>query len=194
MALTPFDGPIPGQSLTREPGSAPWERPPQYADPIDALEMYMEKLAEEEVVDNITDMLELGVPVTVVAGAMLTSGAMNGLHTIDVKVLLRPILSMHIKSIADVLGIDYKMSMEDYRDKEAEAKERRARLIAAKLKDRIGKIGDTPDEGDKIMMDTQKQMESGTLTAEPVAETQQAAPQEEMPMEAAAPKGLMAKE
>ena len=25
----PFDAPIPGQSLTNEPGNAPWEHPPQ---------------------------------------------------------------------------------------------------------------------------------------------------------------------
>ena len=27
---TPFDAPIPGQSLTDEPGNAPWEKPAQY--------------------------------------------------------------------------------------------------------------------------------------------------------------------
>lgn len=197
-------GPIPGQSLTREPGSAPWERPSKYSDPLDALEHYMETLTSEEVVDNITDMLELGVPVSVVAGSMLTSGVMNGLHTVDVKMLLRPMLSVHIKGIADVLGIDYKMTMADYRDKDAEAKERRARLIAAKLGQKLPSEGKR-DEGDMIMAETQQQLESGQLTAEPQTDMQempqeepQAQPQEmmqqEMPMEEQeAPKGLMAR-
>lgn len=180
--LSVFDRAIPGQSLTREPGSAPWERPPKYADPLDVLEMYMEKLADEEVVDNITDMLELGVPITVISGSMLTSGAMNGLHTIDVKVLLNPVLAVHIKGIADVLGIDYKMSMDDYRDKDAEAKDKRRRLIAAKLKDRLGSAGAKKDAGDIIMEETQQQLQTGELTADPKMD---ASPemQEEMPME-----------
>lgn len=184
--LSVFDRAIPGQSLTREPGSAPWERPPKYTDPMDVLEMYMEKLTDEEVIDNITDMLELGVPVTAISGSMLTSGAMNGLHTVDVKVLLNPVLAVHIKGIADVLGIDYKMTMDDYRDKDAEAKEKRRRLIAAKLKDRMGDAGAKKDTGDIIMEETQQQLETGELTAEPKMDAaMEAAPemQEEMPMD-----------
>ena len=34
--VDPFDAPIPGQSLTDEPGNYPWEHPPQYTNPEEA--------------------------------------------------------------------------------------------------------------------------------------------------------------
>jgi hypothetical protein len=105
MALTPFDRPIPGQSLTTEPGSVPWERPSVHSDPLDALEMYMEQLSDETVVDDVMDMVDIGIPIRVVAGVMLSKGVMEGMHTIDTKVLLLPILTAQIKSLADVIGL-----------------------------------------------------------------------------------------
>lgn len=183
MALSPFDGPIPGQSLTAEPGNAPWEKPSKFSDPMDALEMYMEKLADEEALDDILDMLDIGVPVSVVAGSMLTAGVMNGMHTVDVKLLLKPLLMTQIKTLADVTGVEYKMTMEEYRDRDAEAKRKREAKLAAKLSMRTGKIT-KPDPGEEIMMQVEQDI---TEEEEPVVETPE---QDEEVM----PKGLMAKE
>ena len=205
MALTPFSGPIPGQSLTVEPGSVPWENTPMYADPLDALEMYMEQLTDEEVVDDLMDMVDIGVPISVVAGVMLSRGVMEGYHTVDVKLLLMPILSAQLKGLADVLGLDYKMSMQDYADKDAAAKKKRAAKLAAKLAMRMETMKGEKDKGEIILEDTQQQLETGNVEEQPaeqMAPAPEAAPQEpqaeqpvqqEMPTEAPAPMGLMAK-
>jgi hypothetical protein len=148
---------------------------------MDALEMYMEKLGDEEALDDIMDMLDIGVPVSVVAGSMLTAGVMNGMHTVDVKLLLKPLLMTQIKTLADVTGVEYKMTMEEYRDRDAEAKQKRAAKLAAKLSMRTGTIT-KPDPGEEIMM----QVEQDITEEEPVVET----PEQEEVM----PKGLMAKE
>ena len=37
----PFDTPIPGQSLTDEPGNYPWEHPPQYVTTDGAADHYI---------------------------------------------------------------------------------------------------------------------------------------------------------
>lgn len=183
MAMTPFDGPIPGQSLTAEPGNAPWEKPSKHSDPMDALEMYMEKLGDEETLDDILDMLDIGVPVSVVVGTMLSMGVMEGMHTVDVKLILKPLLMAQVKTLAEVTGVDYKMTMEDYRDKDAEAKTKRTAKLAAKLSMRTGKVAE-PDAGQEIMMQVEQDMEQ---PEEPVVET----PVQD---EEAMPKGLMAKE
>ena len=39
-----FDRPIPGQSLTSTPKGAPYERPPEINDPMEALEMHLDNL------------------------------------------------------------------------------------------------------------------------------------------------------
>lgn len=183
MAMTPFDGPIPGQSLTAEPGNAPWEKPSKHSDPMDALEMYMEKLGDEEALDDIMDMLDIGVPISVVTGTMLSMGVMEGMHTVDVKLILKPLLMAQIKMLADVTGVEYKMTMEDYRDKDAEAKAKRTAKLKAKLSMRTGKVT-TPDAGQEIMMQVEQGIEQ---PEEPVVE---ASVQDEEAM----PKGLMAKE
>ena len=199
MALTPFDRPIPGQSLTTEPGSVPWERPSVHSDPLDALEMYMEQLSDETVVDDVMDMVDIGIPIRVVAGVMLSKGVMDGMHTVDTKVLLMPILTAQIKSLADVIGLDYKLTMDDYADKDAAAKKKRMNLLSAKLAAKLDKVKGEKDGGEIILEDTQQQLEAGNLDEAPAPE---AAPQEpqaeqpvqqEMPTEAPAPMGLMAK-
>ena len=201
MALTPFDRPIPGQSLTVEPGSVPWERPPVHSDPLDALEMYMEQLSDETVVDDVMDMVDIGIPIRVVAGVMLSKGVMEGMHTIDTKVLLLPILTAQIKSLADVIGLDYKLTMDDYADKDAAAKKKRMNLLSAKLAAKLDKVKGEKDGGEIILEDTQQQLETGNVEEQP-AEAMAPAPQEpqaeqpvqqEMPTEAPAPMGLMAK-
>ena len=182
MSLSPFDGPIPGQSLTAEPGNAPWEKPSKFSDPLDAFEMYMEQLADEEVLDDVMDMVDIGVPISVVAGTMLSMGVMEGMHTVDVKMLLKPLLMTQIKTLAEAMNVEYKMTMEEYRDKDAEAKQKRAAKLAAKLAMKTGAMTGTPDKGEEIMQKAEQELQ----------EPQQ---QEEMPMEAEqAPQGLMAKE
>lgn len=183
MTFSPFDGPIPGQSLTREPGSAAWERPSKYSDPLDAFEMYMEQLADEDVLDNVMDMIDIGIPISVVSATMLGMGVMEGMHTVDVKLLLNPLLMTQLKTLAEAMNIEYKMTMDDYADKDAIAKRKRAGKLAAKLSMQTGATTKTPDAGDKIMQQAQQNLE------------QQDQQQEEMPMEAEqAPQGLMAKE
>jgi len=181
MSISLFDAPIPGQSLTVEPKNSPWENPPMMTDPLDVFKVYMEQLAEEETLDDVMDMIDIGVPISVISDTMLGMGVMEGIHSIDTKVLLRPFVMKQIQTLAEAMDIDYKVTMEDYRDKDAEAKKKRTAKLAAKLAVKTGSISGTLDQGEQIMQQTQQDLE------EPQ--------QEEMPMEATkAPQGLMAKE
>ena len=42
-----LSAPIPGQSLTVEPGSVPWENPPEYAKLEDVVKYYTNKLDDQ---------------------------------------------------------------------------------------------------------------------------------------------------
>lgn len=179
MSLSPFDGPIPGQSLTAEPKSRPWENPPMMSDPMEVLQMYMERLANEETLDDVMDMLDIGIPVDTVSGALLSMGITEGYHSIDIKLFVRPLLTAHIKALADVVGVEYKMTIEEYDDKDAKAKQRRKAKLEAKLAMQTGKIiPEKADEGEQLMMETQEEL---------VAPQEEQAPAEEMPV------GLMAR-
>lgn len=104
--MKPFMAPIPGMSLTREKGNATWEQPPLYARPEEALAFYMEKLSDEETLEDMLFALEQGLPLSTFVDSMTSYGVMEGYHTIDVKVLLSPVLHEHILSLAQALDID----------------------------------------------------------------------------------------
>lgn len=102
-----LDRPIPGQSMTAELGGRPWQQPPQYKTVEEALDYYIPSLESEEVSIQLLDVLEMGIPVTSVANAMQTASVMDGKHSVDVGVLVLPVLIELIMLIADTAGIEY---------------------------------------------------------------------------------------
>lgn len=186
---TLFEGPIPGQSLTTEPKNVPWEQPPKYADPMDALEMYMERLADPESQDELIDMLDIGIPISIVVDTMLSGGVMDGLHSVDTKLLLKGVIATQIQTIAEVVGVDYKLTMADYVNMDAKKEERMRQKLATKLELEIAK-GESDDPGVQMQQDVLESMQSDEpMEEEPVEMAEET--MEEMP---AAPAGLMAKE
>jgi len=186
---TLFEGPIPGQSLTTEPKNVPWEQPPKYADPMDALEMYMERLADPESQDELIDMLDIGIPISIVVDTMLSGGVMDGLHSVDTKLLLKGVIATQIQTIAEVVGVDYKLTMADYVNMDAKKEERMRQKLATKLELEIAK-GEESDPGVQMQQDVLESMQSDEpMEEEPVEMAEET--MEEMP---AAPAGLMAKE
>ena len=107
-----FDMPIAGQSLTAELGGRPWQQPPQYTTVEEALDYYIPSLESEEVSTQLLDVLEMGIPVTSVANAMQTASVMEGKHSVDVGVLVLPVLIEIIMLIAETAGVEYISGLE----------------------------------------------------------------------------------
>ena len=104
-----FDAPIPGEALTAETGNRPWEKPPQYATVEDALEYYVPRLTDTGFENDLLDTMELGVPVTTMANTIQVTGVMQGLHTVDVGLLLIPVIMEMLAFIGDRAGVKYEM-------------------------------------------------------------------------------------
>ena len=108
--LTPLmDGPIPGQSLTTEIGSRPWQQPAKFSTVEDTLEHYATKITDPKINDSLLDALEMGTPVASIAEIVVQSGAMEGIHTIDVSILVLPVIMELIAYVADEAEIEYSM-------------------------------------------------------------------------------------
>ena len=106
--LTPsFDRPIPGMSLTAELGNRPWQQPPQYATVEEALQWYIPRLINPEMIDQLLDVIESGLPLTTIADAMQTGGVMEGKHSLDVGILIIPVLIETMAYLAEEAGIEY---------------------------------------------------------------------------------------
>ena len=108
-----FDAPIPGQSLTAEPRSRPWNNPPQLDTVEDAMEYYLPKLSSPEFASRLLEVIERGIPLTSLAETIVTGGAMQGIHSIDVGMLVSPILVVFMEGMAEIAEIEYNLGDKD---------------------------------------------------------------------------------
>lgn len=106
--MTP-DGPIPGQSLTAPLGDRPWQNPPRYSTVEEAIQYYMPRLTSERMGGQLMDMLEMGVPVDTIVDTVQLGGVMEGLHSVDVGMLISPVLATAIEQMAIAAEVEYKV-------------------------------------------------------------------------------------
>lgn len=108
-----LDAPVPGMSLTVEPGSVPWEQPPQYVTVDDVASFYSDKLDNPEAIFELMSLLEKGTPILTVVNTMIKASIMKGYHTVDTGFLVTPIIVEIIKTLADLNDVSYKVTAED---------------------------------------------------------------------------------
>lgn len=177
--MTPFDAPIPGQSLVTEPRNNPWEQPSEMSSMEDITKYYIDRLADEDVIDDFGAMCQAGVPLAPLVESLYMQGVMRGLHTVDAGMLVAPIIHTFLKQAITSMGIDVKDEGGDPQ-KRAEQKEMdRFMLLASKYLD---------EEGDDSV-DPGKAMISELVNEEP--DMEEAPMEEEVTQEE--PMGLMAR-
>ena len=186
-----LNAPIPGQSLTDTPKNYPWENPPEIVDPEEAVAMHLSKLNDPEVVDNVIDLLDLGVPVKALGESILTAAVAGGWHSIDVSLIIAPFIHEHLISIANEAGVDYKEGFEeDTQDKQTRERERLAARVRKSLK---ATPQEKQDAGYDVAMEALGMLEEPPKEMEDTAE---APAVEDTMMQEAAPtvsRGLMAR-
>jgi hypothetical protein len=106
-------GPIPGQSLTREPGNATFEQPPQFTDFDDAMEYLLPRILNPETGIKIGDLMEKGLPATSIADSLLIQGFSEGKWTPDLAVQLATPLFAAVIKAAELGGYKTKTGFED---------------------------------------------------------------------------------
>ena len=185
-----FSAPIPGQSLTDEPKNYPWERPPEITDPREAIKFHIDGINKPEALDNIIEMLQIGVPVKALAETAMTTAQMEGIHSVDVSLIIKDVVKEELISIAEEAGIDYATGDEP---SEIDIKEKEEQQVLALLRKKIG-AADEMDAGVEMMQQTADMMEEPEdedIEAEAVPMTEMQEQEEQtMPQE---PRGLMAK-
>lgn len=138
-----LDAPIPGMSLTHELGARPWQQPAQFPTVDEAIEYYMSRMATEEFMEQVVEVLELGVPVTTIANTMQISGVMEGKHSIDVGMLTIPLIMEMLMLIAENAGIDYDDGLTEERSKQTS--DARLEMVRQEMKERIDEVDEEPE-------------------------------------------------
>ena len=165
-----LNAPIAGQSLTAELGARPWQHPPQYNTVEEAMDFYAPRILEPQFRDQLVDVMELGIPLTTIANSLQSGGVMEGKHTIDVGILIMPVLIEMLSYVGDEEKVDYVIGTEI----EDEDKDKfRDSTIA------------------KAMRSVKEKMEEAGK--EPIEELPESGVEEESMAEEPAPAGLMAR-
>ena len=113
-----FDAPIPGQSLTDEPGNYPWEHAPQTASIEEATDYVYESIMRKENMERMFTILRMGIHVEALVKVITFSGFLEGKWTVDVAKLLEPIVAMMITGEASLANIPAKINLGDAGDTE----------------------------------------------------------------------------
>lgn len=107
-----FDRPIPGMAMTHEVGARPWQTPPALTTVEEATNYYAERMGTDQFKAQLFDVMEMGVPLTTLANTIQLASVMEGMHTVDVGMLMLPILVEMMMAIADSAGVKYQTGME----------------------------------------------------------------------------------
>jgi hypothetical protein len=113
MAEELFDAPIPGMSLTHELGDRPWQTPAQFPTVDEAIEYYMSSMTSEEFMEQLIDIMGMGVPVTTIANSLQLGSVMEGKHSVDVGLLVVPLLIELMMMLGDSAGIEYETGLQN---------------------------------------------------------------------------------
>ena len=115
----PFSAPIPGQSLTDEPGNYPWEHPPKNTDPETIVNDLFMRMTQPEALQEILVMLDAGVPVEAIVRVMVFTGFAEGEFNPDVGFIIIEPLMEAVATIGLRAGVkNLKLSISDTGNKD----------------------------------------------------------------------------
>ena len=163
-----FDRPIPGQSLTTPSKSAPYERLPDVTDPREALELHLDNLMKEGAMDDVLFFLEEGLDLVTLVEGIVRSAVMEGIHSIDISLIIAPVLHEFIKGAALRAGIDFEEGFENKKDKQAITYSRNVSRAKRMLKELRGE-----DKSDPMSLEDTEMPEPQETMEEPMEEPEQ---------------------
>ena len=144
-----FEAPIAGMSMTHEVGARPWQTPPQYSSVEEALQYYIPRMEDDAFTDNLLNVIEMGMPLTTLANTIQLAGVMENRHTVDVGILIIPVLIEMMQLVAEAEGIEYVTGME--KDNDAATKDSAIAAALAGLKDDLS--SEPTEENDEMLED-----------------------------------------
>lgn len=162
-----FDRTPPGFGLTTEPKGTPFENPPEITDPIESAKYHLDRMNTEESTEDLLYFLEQGLDIVTITQGIVRGGVFNGIHSIDVGLIIAPIIHEYIRDIAELSGMDFDEGTEDKNGKKVIKYSRdteRARKMLAELKI------DSKDSMKKSMLDKDVPSEMQNMPDESLVE------------------------
>ena len=108
-----FNTAPPGHSLTEDNSKWPWGRPPEMADPDQALDTLIDKLMKPRRKQEMFKLLMVGVSVEVIVEGILFQAFRDGKFMPDVGLLIKGPLGIVIADMAEEENIPYRLFEND---------------------------------------------------------------------------------
>ena len=105
-----FDTNIPGQSLTKEPGLYPWDKPPMFNTPDEVMNHFVSKFSDDTSAKHLLSLMSNDVPLDTIIDSILLAGFSEGMFTPDVAILVAEDLGMLLMYLGDSAGVKYKIT------------------------------------------------------------------------------------
>jgi hypothetical protein len=157
-----FEAPIPGMAMTHELGARPWQQPPKQTSVEEALQYYLPRMQDDAFTDGLLNVIEMGMPLTTLANTIQLAGVMEGRHSVDVGILIMPVLIEMMQLVAEAEGVEYVTGME--RDIKRETKDSDISAALATLKDNLDNEGmDEPQIKDMDIVEEQDEPSMGLM-------------------------------
>lgn len=97
----------PGISWTAPEKSRPWQQPPQLVNIGEVVQRYMDSFSDPEVMSNAIDAIETKVPLSVMAQSIMLNHVSEGVHTMDMGILVMPVIIELLITFAELSKVDY---------------------------------------------------------------------------------------
>ena len=111
--LDPTDAPIPGQSLTSDPGNMPYERTPDTNDPQVAVGEIIGVLQEPSTQKDMLAVMASGFPVEAMVHSFALAGVAEGKFSVDVAEIIKPVLALYLIK----LGLENQIPVTPFTDR-----------------------------------------------------------------------------
>jgi hypothetical protein len=100
---------------------------------------HLDRLSEKPIIDSVLHLLQMGFPVDVLTRSILTGAVGSGMHSIDVSLLISPVIEEEIAYMGTTAGINFKDTFgNDETDDEIQEKKLKD-VIMVRLEEELGK-------------------------------------------------------
>ena len=189
-----FGAPIPGQSLFTPPKDRPWENPSELDTVDQALGYYFTNLRDPDIIDDIMTVVDMGIPLEPIVKTLYISSVMNGIHNLDVGLIVAPVLTEFLAAVAKSYEIDFNYTSVDPQEQRKEKEQRKVETMLRLAIDRGIEAGGEDDRGVALLKDMANTLEEEGDMEVATKENVMDSPPEPIELQDASKKGLMARE
>ena len=159
MEVESFGAPIPGQSLFTTPNERPYERPSELDTVDDALSYYFTNLRDPEIIDDLMTVVDMGIPLEPIVKTLYMSSVMNGIHNLDVGLIVAPVLSEFLAAVAKSYEIDFKYTAVDAAEQKSEKENMKVQMMLRAAIDKGIETGGEEDRGVSLLKEMAESLE-----------------------------------